>query len=72
MILEILSSLTAIDIVILLVMAVGLFTGIYKGVIRQAFALGGLIAGLVLGNPFKGRNKYLSLLVPSSSPKEGR
>ncbi len=52
MTLEILSSLTAIDIVILLVLAVGLFTGIYKGVIRQAFALGGLIAGLVLGTLF--------------------
>lgn len=52
MTLEILSGLTAIDFVILLVLAVGLFTGFYKGVTRQAFALGGLIAGLVLGTLF--------------------
>lgn len=52
MILEAMSGLTAIDIIILLVLAVGLFTGIWKGVIRQAFALGGLIAGLVLGKLF--------------------
>ena len=52
MILEAQSCLTAIDIVLLLVMAVGLFMGICKGVIRQAFALGGLVAGLVLGKLF--------------------
>ena len=50
--------MTALDIVILAVLAIGLISGFVKGVIQQAFSLGGLILGIVLGTllykPFAG------------------
>ncbi len=46
------SELTAIDVIILLVLLVGIIDGFRKGVIRQAFSLGGLIAGLIVGSLF--------------------
>lgn len=50
--------MTALDIVILAVLACGFITGFVKGVIQQAFSLGGLILGIVLGTllykPFAG------------------
>lgn len=41
--------MNALDYVILLVLCVGFIAGFAKGVIRQAFGLGGLILGIVLG-----------------------
>lgn len=41
--------MTFIDIVILIVLAAGFVVGLIKGVVKQAFGLGGLVAGLVLG-----------------------
>lgn len=46
------TSLTAIDVIILIVLAVGLIEGLRKGMIRQAFGLGGLVSGLILGALF--------------------
>lgn len=50
MILAGVTNLTGIDLIILLVLAIGFMFGCIKGVIRQAFSLGGLIAGLILGS----------------------
>ena len=50
--------MTALDIIILAVLACGFITGFIKGVIKQAFSLGGLILGIILGTllykPFAG------------------
>lgn len=62
------SGLTAIDIVILLVMAVGIIVGLWKGVIKQAFSLGGLIAGLIMGKLFS--KSVASLLLDSFNMPE--
>lgn len=55
------SNLTAIDILIIIVMAVGVIMGFWKGVIRQAFSLGGLIVGLIMGRLFSGKVSLLFL-----------
>ncbi|MBO4498856.1 MAG: CvpA family protein [Bacteroidaceae bacterium] len=44
--------MTFIDIFILAILAIGFVTGLIKGVVKQAFGLGGLIAGLALGALF--------------------
>ncbi|MGX8690418.1 MAG: CvpA family protein [Bacteroidaceae bacterium] len=50
--------MTALDYVILAVLACGFITGFIKGVIQQAFSLGGLVLGIILGTllykPFAG------------------
>ena len=46
------SSLTFVDMAIILMLAIGLVTGFIRGIIRQAFSLGGLIAGLIIGSFF--------------------
>lgn len=48
--LSVAGNLTGIDLIILLVLAIGFMFGCIKGVIKQAFSLGGLIAGLILGS----------------------
>ena len=54
------SSLTFVDMAIILMLAIGLVTGFIRGIIRQAFSLGGLIAGLIIGSFF---SKPFSVLI---------
>ena len=44
--------MTALDYIILAVLACGFIVGFIKGVIQQAFSLGGVILGIVLGTLF--------------------
>jgi len=46
------SNLNWVDLIIIAVLACGFIQGFVKGVVRQAFSLGGLIVGLLLGSVF--------------------